>query len=89
MPAFTLTNILQYLVTGIINGSMYALVAIGFALIINVTGRFHIAFSFTFALSAFVAGQVGDSFGVPFPVAVLVGMVVLPVYILPAGSTSI
>jgi branched-chain amino acid transport system permease protein len=76
LPAFTLTNILQYLVTGIINGSMYALVAIGFALIINVTGRFHIAFSFTFALSAFVAGQVGDSFGVPFPVAVLVGMVV-------------
>lgn len=74
MPPFTLANLLQYLVTGIINGSMYALVAIGFALIINVTGRFHIAFSVTFALSAFVAGQVGLSFGLPFPVAAFIGM---------------
>jgi branched-chain amino acid transport system permease protein len=74
LPPFTLANLLQYLVTGIINGSMYALVALGFALIINVTGRFHIAFSVTFALSAFVAGQVGLSFGLPFPVATLIGM---------------
>jgi branched-chain amino acid transport system permease protein len=74
LPPFTLANLLQYLVTGIINGSMYALVAIGFALIINVTGRFHIAFSVTFALSAFVAGQVGLSFGLPFPAAAFIGM---------------
>jgi len=74
LPPFTLANLLQYLATGIINGSLYALVAIGFALIINVTGRFHIAFSVTFAASAFVAGQVGISFGLPFAVAALIGM---------------
>jgi branched-chain amino acid transport system permease protein len=75
LPPFTLANLLQYLATGIINGSLYALVAIGFALIINVTGRFHIAFSVTFAASAFVAGQVGISFGLPFAVAALIGMI--------------
>jgi branched-chain amino acid transport system permease protein len=73
---FTVGNLEQQLATGLVSGTGYALVAVGFGLIITVTGRFHIAYGATYALSAFVAGQVGLSWGLPFPAALVLGVLV-------------
>ena len=72
---FTGANLEQLLVNGVFAGTGYALVAVGFGMIINVTGRFHIAYGVIYALAAFVAGQVGISWGLPFPAAMAVGVV--------------
>lgn len=73
---FTGANLEQQLASGLVNGTGYALVAVGFSLIITVTGRFHIAYGATYALSAFIAGQAGLSWGLPFPAALVLGVVV-------------
>ena len=73
---FTVANLEQQLATGLVSGTGYALVAVGFGLIITVTGRFHIAYGVTYALSAFIAGQTGLSWGLPFPAALVFGVVV-------------
>ena len=72
---FTVANLEQQLATGLISGTGYALVAVGFGLIITVTGRFHIAYGVTYALSAFIAGQTGLSWGLSFPAALVCGVV--------------
>ena len=72
---FTVANLEQQLVTGLVSGTGYALVAVGFGLIITVTGRFHIAYGVTYALSAFIAGQTGLSWGLSFPAALICGVV--------------
>ena len=56
---FTVGNLEQQLAYGLFSGTGYALVAVGFGLIITVTGRFHIAYGAMYALTAFMAGQVG------------------------------
>jgi len=71
---FTNDNFWQLVANGIVNGSAYALVAVGFGLIINVTGRFHIAFGAVYALTAFIAGQVGLSWGFPYGAAMAFGV---------------
>lgn len=68
-----LNNFLQVTANGLINGSTYALVGVGFSLIIGVTGRFHIAFAMTYALAAFVAAWLGMFLGVPFWIALFIG----------------
>jgi branched-chain amino acid transport system permease protein len=72
---FTTANVQQVLTNGILIGTTYALVAVGFGMIITVTGRFHIAYGATYALTAFIAGQVGISWGLPFTAALVVGVV--------------
>jgi branched-subunit amino acid ABC-type transport system permease component len=72
---FTGANLEQLVADGLLAGMGYALVAVGFGLIINVTGRFHIAYGVVYALAAFVAGQVAISWGFPFPLALVVGVV--------------
>jgi branched-subunit amino acid ABC-type transport system permease component len=69
----TLNNFLQRLVDGVINGSAIALLGVAFGLILTVTGRFHFAFAFTYALSAYIAAEVGLSFHAPFVLAVILG----------------
>jgi len=49
------SEVLQAVVNGVINGSAYGLLAVGFALILSVTGRFHFAYALTYALAAFLA----------------------------------
>ena len=80
MPIFaaiplTLGNLAQLVVDGVINGTGYALVAVGFGLVLKVTGRFHIAYAAIFALTALVAGQVGLSWGLPFAASLVFGVV--------------
>jgi branched-chain amino acid transport system permease protein len=71
---FTWANFQQILVDGLFIGTSYALIAAGFGLIITVTGRFHIAYGAIYTLSAYVAAQVVISWGAPFSVALLVGV---------------
>jgi branched-chain amino acid transport system permease protein len=73
---FTAANLGQLFDNAIVLGTGYALVAVGFGLIVNVTGRFHIAYATVFALTAFVAGQVGQSLGIPLGPALLAGVAV-------------
>jgi branched-chain amino acid transport system permease protein len=71
---FTWANLQQVVVNGVLIGTNYALTAVGFGLIITVTGRFHIAYGAIYALSAFIAGQVAISWGLPYAAALLVGL---------------
>ena len=50
--------------TGVINGAAYGLLGVGFALILGVTGRFHFAYSFTYALAAYMVFWWSDRVGV-------------------------
>ncbi len=73
---FTGANLGQLLDNAIVLGTGYALVAVGFGLIVNVTGRFHIAYATVYALTAFVTGQVAQSWGIPLGPALLVGVLI-------------
>ena len=75
--AVTLETFKQLTASGIINGAQYALLGVAFALILGVTGRFHFAFGFTYALTAYFIYQLNDQWGVPFWPAVVVGLVVI------------
>jgi len=69
----------QLFINGIVNGSGYAMLAVGFGLIVHVTGRFHIAYAMIYASTAFVAAQTALSWHLDFAsalvLAVLVGCV--------------
>lgn len=62
----TSANLLQLIVNGVITGSSYALVAVGFGIIVHITHRFHIAYAGIYALMAFMAAQIQTSYGIPF-----------------------
>jgi branched-subunit amino acid ABC-type transport system permease component len=72
-PSLALENVLQLTLTGIVNGTSYALLGLAFGLILGVTGRFHVAFTVTYALSAYVAAEVGQRYGLPWPVSLVAG----------------
>jgi branched-chain amino acid transport system permease protein len=63
----------QLLVNGIVNGSEYALLGLGFSLIFATTRIFHFAYGPIFALSAFLAWLGGSVLGLALPTAVLCG----------------
>lgn len=73
-------NLAQLTANGVVSGSVYALVAVGFGIIIHITGRFHIAYAAIYALTAFLAAQLQVSYHVPFVaaliIATLIGVVV-------------
>jgi branched-subunit amino acid ABC-type transport system permease component len=76
----TLDNFLQLSIAGAVNGSAYALIGVGFGLILGVTGRFHFAFTFTYTIAAYIAAEVGMSWGAPFWSAVIMGALVAAVF---------
>ena len=61
-----LANFLQLAINGISNGTSYALIGVGFGLILGVSGRFHIAFAITYTLAAYVAAMLTTWYGWPF-----------------------
>lgn len=73
-------DLAQLTANGVITGSAYALVAVGFGMIIHITGRFHIAFAAIYAWTAFLAAQLEISAGMSFVpalvVATLIGVVI-------------
>jgi branched-subunit amino acid ABC-type transport system permease component len=74
--AVTITwdQVSQLLVTGVINGAAYGVLGVGFAIILGVTGRFHFAYSFTYALAAYGIFWAYARAGLPFGVAVIFGV---------------
>jgi branched-chain amino acid transport system permease protein len=67
-------EVLQAAVTGVINGAGYALLGIGFALILGVTGRFHLAFGTTFTFTAYIAAVGVGSWGLALLPALIIGL---------------
>lgn len=76
MTEFTLDNFLQLTVNGFINGTKYGLLGLAFGLILGVTGRFHFAFTFTYAISAYIASVATLGWGVPYWPSMAVGALV-------------
>lgn len=66
-------QVLQLALAGVINGSFYGLLGVGFGLILGVTGRFHYAYALVFTLAAYVTSVLGSE-GAPAPVAVAAGL---------------
>lgn len=63
--------LLQQLLNGVLLGVTYALIALGFTLIIGVLGLLNLALGETFMVSAFVGLLAMTALGLPFPVALL------------------
>lgn len=72
--AFEAGNIPQLTVNGIIAGSAYGLLGVGFAIILGVTGRFHFAYGITYTLAAYMAFTFWDRWGLPFWPAAVAGI---------------
>jgi branched-chain amino acid transport system permease protein len=79
LTPLTTTNFAQLTANGVVTGSSYALVAVGFGMIIHIAHRFHIAYAAIYALMAFLAAQIQTSYGWPFvpalAVATLIGII--------------
>jgi branched-chain amino acid transport system permease protein len=73
---FNGTNVAQLTANGVIQGSTYALVAVGFGMIIHITHRFHIAYAAIYALTAFAAAQLQTSYGWPFIPALIIATLI-------------
>jgi len=63
----------QLFVNGIITGSRYGALGVGFGLILGVTGRFHFAYSISYVVTAYAAIIAADH-GVPLLPALVVGL---------------
>src|SRR5258708_33879005 len=64
----------QLLVNGIVNGSHYALLGLGFGLIFGPTRITHFAYGPLYALSAYAAWTAAVPLGLPIPVAMTAGL---------------
>jgi branched-chain amino acid transport system permease protein len=64
----------QLLVNGIVNGSHYALLGLGFGLIFGPTRITHFAFGPLYALSAYAGWTAAVPLGLPLPLAALAGI---------------
>jgi branched-chain amino acid transport system permease protein len=65
----------QLLLNGLVAGSLYALVAVGFALIFGATRHFHISHAGVFSSAGYLAVIATRDIGLPGMVAALVGLV--------------
>jgi branched-subunit amino acid ABC-type transport system permease component len=72
--AFDAASIPQLTVNGVVAGSAYGLLGVGFGIILGVTGRFHFAYSITYTLAAYMAFTFWDRWGVPFWPAAILGI---------------
>lgn len=66
----------QILANGIVAGSIYALMAVGFALIYKTVRFFHFAHGAVYVVSAYVGWALYTKFGVPFVVCVVLACLV-------------
>jgi branched-subunit amino acid ABC-type transport system permease component len=71
MQGLNFANFLQLAVNGLSNGTAYALIGVGFGLILGVSGRFHIAFAITYTLAAYVMAMLTTWYGWNFWLAML------------------
>ena len=71
-----MTEFLDLFIQGLVLGSITGALAVSFALIIGVTGRFHIAYITTFALAAYAAIYSNTTLGLNIGWSALIGLVV-------------
>jgi branched-chain amino acid transport system permease protein len=76
LTPLTTTNFAQLTANGVVTGSTYALVAVGFGMIIHIAHRFHIAYAAIYALMAFLAAQIQTTYGWPFVPALIVATII-------------
>ncbi len=69
-----MTLFVQLLLNGLVAGSLYGMVAVGFALIFGATRHFHIAHAAVFAAGGYLAYGLITKVGLPVSVAVPVGL---------------
>ena len=65
----------QLTANGVLRGSLYAALGAGLALVLGVTARFHFAYALTYTIAPYVAFLVLDRVGLPFGMAVALGLV--------------
>jgi len=64
----------QFLLNGLITGSIYAIVAVGFALVYNTTRIFHIAYAALYMFAPYVLLTFYISLGLPFLIAIILSI---------------
>lgn len=68
----SVTQVIQYAVNGLINGSAYGLLGVSFGLVVAVTGRFHFAWASAYAIAGFFAAYLAShSHVAPVPAIVI------------------
>jgi branched-chain amino acid transport system permease protein len=67
------TELVQAIVNGIVDGSLWGMLAIGFGLILGVSGRFHFAYATTFVVAIYATAHLYDG-GLPLFVAIVLGI---------------
>lgn len=68
----SVTQLVQYAVNGLINGSAYGLLGISFGLVVAVTGRFHFAWASAYTIAGFFAAYLAShSHVAPVPAIVI------------------
>lgn len=68
--------LLQLLINGLIIGSIYSLVSLGFALVYNTTRIFHIAYSVLYMICPFIIFTSYSKLGIPFILSFLIAIAV-------------
>lgn len=71
-----LQTLAQLTVNGLINGSAYGLLGVGFALILGVTGRFHFAYALTYTAGGYASALLASGVGLPSGLAVVIGLAI-------------
>jgi len=67
--------IIQLLINGIIIGSIYSLVSLGFALVYNTTRTFHIAYAVLYTFSPYIFLSFYKNLCIPFYLALLISVI--------------
>ncbi len=77
MEHITITNLLQWIATGLAIGCIYAMVAVGFNIIYNATGIINLAQGEFVMLGSLITVSAYDNWGFPLPLAVLAAVVIV------------
>jgi len=76
--------LLQFIINGLINGAVYAIVALGFAIVYNTTKIFHIAYSVLYMVAPYILYSFLIQFNMPVSISVigaLLGTVIISLLI--------
>ncbi|GAC1589475.1 MAG: branched-chain amino acid ABC transporter permease [Acidimicrobiales bacterium] len=80
LAVFSVDSVAQLTVVALRNGAFYGLLGVGFALILGVTGRFHYAYGFTYALAAYLVFTFIDRSHLPVWPAAALGLLLVTAF---------
>lgn len=76
--------LIQFLINGLINGAIYALVALGFSIVYNTTKIFHIAYSILYVTAPYLLFTFFNQLGFPIGIGItfsIIGTIILSLLI--------